>query len=198
MADDKNVQPPKDGTPPTDPPATPPADPPKDGAPTVKDDDVPPVSTPPTPPADPSGDDGKKDDPPSDDAIRKVVKSEMAPVADSLHTQRIENEIQKILTENPEYKPYEKRIRNFVTHENRKGLIKQGLPVQAVVVEAVAPYMQEIGAARAKAADEKADKTKSAGSSTTPTETPEVDLSKMKNVDVTNMSEQIKSGRFKK
>lgn len=147
-----------------------------------------------------TNEDSEEDDISPDDEkiIEKVVDKKLAGVNDTLYAQRVETELQNIFTQNPEYKPFEKRIRSFVNHENRRGLIRQGLPVRTVAIEAVEPYLQKIGAEKARLADEKASKTRSAGSSqSTQTETPSIDLSKMKSSDITNMAEQIKSGRFK-
>lgn len=197
------ADPPQD--PPADPPATPPADANSDE---FVDDNANPdkysigdeESTPPaTPPA------GDANEVPEEDevAIKKVVSKEMEgvtkqlnSVTDRLYRQSVETDLTKIMDQHPEYKPYEARIRRFVTHDNRFKLIKQGLPVNTVVIEAIAPYLQKIGAEKVKAADEKANKIKVNGQGQQPAAPGKPDYSKMTNQQITEMGEAVKSGRY--
>src|ERR1035437_6259475 len=98
------------------------------------------------------------------DLIGKAVKKAIAPLENTIYNNTVNTELNNILTQNPEYKPYEARIRRFVTAPNRKDLIKAGLPVRSVVIEAIAPFLQQIGAKMVKTADAKADLTKDTGS----------------------------------
>lgn len=147
------------------------------------------------------GEEGEDEEitPEDKDAIGKEVKKAIAPLENVIHNNRIETELNSILAQNPEYKPYEARIRRFVTAPNRSNLIKQGLPVKAVVTEALAPYLQQIGAAKVKAADDKANLTKDIGSSERPAagagKLP--DFGKMSNKEIEEIGEKVKSGRYK-
>lgn len=134
-----------------------------------------------------------------DDAklIKKTIQKEIAPIQDTLQKQAIEGELQAVLTQNPEYKDYEKEIRKYVTHPNRLKFIKQGLPVKTVVAEAIEPHLQEIGAKKKEIADAKAAATSNGTNAAAPAETQAPDFGKMSNKDVTDMAEKIKSGQFK-
>lgn len=138
-----------------------------------------------------------------EEAISKVVDKrlegvtkQLNSVTDRMYRQSVETDLSKIMDQHPEYKPYEARIRRFVTHDNRFKLIKQGLPVNTVVIEAIAPYLQKIGAAKGKAADEKANKTKVSGQQQQATTPAKADYSKMTNQQITEMGEAIKAGRY--
>ena len=128
--------------------------------------------------------------------MKKQAEKAYEPIKEQLFKQNVENTLSKILTDNPEYKPYEKRIRNFVNHENRIGMIKQGLPVKTVVIEALAPYLEKIGADKLRKANEEADKTKGGGNTPTPQENKGSDFKGMSNKDIANLAEQVKSGRY--
>ncbi len=146
-------------------------------------------------------DDEKKDDDeivPDDEAIiSKVLDKKLSPFTQQLQNQKTEAELAAILAQNPEYKPYEARIRRWVTHPNRAGLIKQGLPVKTVVIEALSPYLQKIGADKAKKADDKARMDNVDGATSTPATGKLPDFNKMSTEEFTKMSEQVKAGRFK-
>lgn len=154
------------------------------------------------PPTDPPAENEVPDE--DEAAIGKVVDKrldgvtkQLNAVTDRMYRQSVETDLSKIMGQHPEYKPYEARIRRFVTHDNRFKLIKQGLPVNTVVIEAIAPYLQKIGAAKVKAADEKANKTKVNGQQQQATTPDKQDYSKMTNQQITEMSESVKSGRYK-
>lgn len=129
--------------------------------------------------------------------ITKIVDKRLSPLANTLTSTRIETELQNIFANNPEYKTYEARIRRFVTHQNRIELIKQGLPVKTVVIEALEPYLQKIGAEKSRLADEKANRSRVEGGSSVPQEGTLPDVSKMSSMDIQQMAEQIKAGRYK-
>lgn len=212
MADEVIVP---DPTPPADPPQDPPQDPPADPPADPKD----PAATPPeedneepekydtTPPAKKT-----EEKPPADDtelpeedqkAIEKLVEKKYGKYFASIeqqaefqHKARVESELSKILTDNPEYKPYEAKIRKFVTHENRAEFIKNGLPVKVVVNEAIAPYLQKIGAEKAKAADIKANTIKVNGEQKGNETKGKVDYASMTSEQIREMGEQVKAGRY--
>ena len=130
--------------------------------------------------------------------IKKQTEKANEPLKEQLFQQKVESKLSKILTDNPEYAPYEKRIRNFVNHPNRAKMIRQGLPVNTVVLEAVAPYLQKMGAKKAKIADAEADKTKSNGNNKPAVEPKGGNkYAGMSNDEISKMADQVKSGRYK-
>lgn len=130
--------------------------------------------------------------------ISKVADAKLAPVQEQLHQQFVDNEVSKFLTNNPEAKPYEARIKRWVNHPNRATFIKQGFPVDAVIAEALAPFQQRIGARKVKMADEKAGKTKNAGTTPPPAENGgQPDWNSMSGSDIEKTAELVKSGRYK-
>lgn len=130
--------------------------------------------------------------------ITKAVKKIIAPLETTIHNNRVETELQQIMLQNPEYKPFEARIRRFVTAPNRTDLIKAGLPVRSVVIEAISPYLQQIGATKAKAADAKANlASDGGGTQDRPTAAGKFpDVSKMSNKEIEELGEKVKSGRY--
>lgn len=203
-------------TPPADPPKDPPADPPGDGTPPSdppkdEDDGADPDKFD-SPAAAPKKEEkpkvGEDDEDDLDDAdekrIEKAVEKkygsafkELETIRENQHKDKVEADLAKILNANPEYKQYEARIRRFVNHDNRSGLIKQGLPVRTVVIEAIEPYLQKIGAEKAKAADEKANKERGGGDQKEAAPTGKVDYTTMSAKEIEEMGEQVKSGRYK-
>lgn len=147
---------------------------------------------------------GKKEDeydPYNVDNVRKIAKDQIneavAPFQEQLYQTKVDNEVNKIMSDNPEYKPYEERVRKWVTHPNRQKLIKQGLPVKAVVYEALAPYLEKIGAEKARKADAEA---KVSGTPTTtvkPTEKSGNPYSGMSHKDIENLANRVKAGQYK-
>lgn len=199
-------------TPPATPPTTPPATPPASTPP----------STPPTPPTPPEekieedvnpeviGADDKGDDEykiPEDldtldakqvgEVINKSVESRMNKVRNSVLNQTVNNEVRSIIDAHPEYKPYAKRISNWVNHPNRMKFIKQGFPVSAVVSEAISPYLEKIGAEKARIADKKAKESAGDGGTPTPkTTTTKTDYKAMSDKEFENLTDKVKSGRY--
>lgn len=136
-------------------------------------------------------------DPEDKDAIGKAVKKAIAPLEDTIHSNKVETELNNIFTQNPEYKPYEARIRRFVTAPNRSIMIKQGLPVKTVVIEALAPVLEQLGATKRKAADDKANQARVDGGSERPAAGGKLpDFSKMTPDEIREVGEQVKSGRY--
>lgn len=174
----------------------------------VDDDSVPEGSAPADKPqikdkaADDTDDDADDDEdlsPEDKKKIDKYLAKKLDPVTSSVHSQRVETELSQILAANPEYKPYEAKIRRFVNHENRSGLIKQGLPVKTVVLEALAPHLQQIGVAKAKAADEKAARTRVDGSSSRPDAPGKLpDFTTKTAAEIEDIAEQVKRGTYNK
>lgn len=199
-------------TPPAAPPATPPETPPT------------PPATPPTPPATPPAattpPPEEKIDPPVGtvdpetgeyvvpedldtmdskkvkEAIEKSVESRVSKATSALAVQRINSEVKDIISAHPEYEPYKERITKWVNHPNRIKFIKNGFPVQSVVLEAIAPHLEKIGAEKARIADKKARESAGNGVTTPPAVATTVpDYKSMPTADIEALAEKVKSGR---
>lgn len=192
---------------------TPPVTPPVVTPPVVTPPEVTPPVVPPTepePPKEPSvrekqteiklpdGEVDMLDSAQAKEFIEKSVRGAVETVSESVYKQQIEAEVSSVLAKNPEYKPYEDRIRTFVNHPNRAGLIKNGLPIETVALEAVAPFLQKIGAEKARAADAKAKQTEDVGGSKRPVNagTGIPDFKNMPAKEIENINNQVKSGRY--
>lgn len=107
-------------------------------------------------------DDGEDDDIADED--REVVIKSVMPIIEPLLKQNAaqenEKELQGFLSGNPDFKPYEAKIRRFMEHPTRAGI-----PVKAIAYEVAGDKLMQIGAKRAKAADEKARETQTGGGS---------------------------------
>lgn len=132
------------------------------------------------------GDDEDEEDDDEDlsTAVSKVVK----PIAEKLAQQEDERELTTFLAQNPAFKPYEKKIRRFMTHETRAHL-----PVTTIAMEAVGPDgMMAIGARLARDSD-----TKKATSATGPTGArtsggKKVDVWELPSTDFKKMQEEVR------
>lgn len=149
------------------------------------------------------GDDDADIDEEDEKTIKKIVDKSTSKISQQLNAQEerifrreVEDEVKSLIQSKPEYKDYEARIRRFVYHDNRIGLIRNGLPVEVVVAEALAPVMERIGAKKAIAANAAADTTKSNGSSQRKGEKGKIDYSKMSDEEITSIGDQVKSGRY--
>lgn len=203
-------------TPPVVPPTTPPAT-----TPPVPDTTTPPATTPPdttTPPAPPADDgevptvvEGVKIAVKTDDTVdftdpekaRQYVSDKVTEGVDQLKNTMVDSKIEQELTHeiesHPEYKPFEARIRRWVNHDNRKSFIRNGFPVKSVILESIAPYLQQIGAEKARLADAEARAKGTVTTTINPTAPSKgIDVSKMTNAEVTAMAELVKSGRYGK
>lgn len=94
-------------------------------------------------------------------AVRKIVDKELAPIRKQAAEQEVETEIASFLKDNPDFKPFEAKVKRWANHPNRSGV-----PVKSIFYEVAGPSLMKIGAQRAKAADKKANKTKTAGGNT--------------------------------
>lgn len=107
-----------------------------------------------------SDDDDEDDDihPEDREILNSAVQNAVKPLTDKLAKQEDAKELNAFLTENPAFKPYEKRIERFMQHPTRKGL-----PVSTIAMEAVGTEgMMKIGARMARSADHKKQTSKSA------------------------------------
>lgn len=92
-------------------------------------------------------------------AIDKRIAKAIEPFKKQAAEQEVDTEIASFLNENPDFKPYADKVRRWALHPNR-----QNVPVKSIFYEVAGPKLMTIGAKRAKAADAKAQKTKSAAS----------------------------------
>lgn len=129
------------------------------------------------------------------EAIEKTVESRLKKVQGDLQEQRIDQEVKSYIESNPEYKPYADKISKWVKHPNRINFIKNGLPVSSVILEAVAPHLQEIGAEKARIADAKAKASGGGGTGAAPKTPGKVDYKSMSLKDIEVLAEKVKAGQ---
>lgn len=128
--------------------------------------------------------------------ISKEINKAKEPVEEMLFKQTVDTKLNQILGQNPEFAPYKAKIEKWVNHPNRLTFIKQGLPLKAVVMEAIADDLQRIGAEKAKKADADANATKTGGTTPPVREAGAVDYNKMTPAQIERMAEDAKAGRF--
>ena len=132
--------------------------------------------------------------------VDKKIKEGTAEVNEKLFKQTVESKIDKLIANNPDYKPFEKEIKKWVFHENRMVLIKRGMPVATAALEVMAPRLQRLGAKKEREANKEAKDTQGKGSSTPANagkgSTP--DFSKMSPDEITKIAEQVKNGTYPK
>lgn len=98
---------------------------------------------------------------PEDEAlISKVFDKKVAPIMEQTLKAADEQDIRDFLAENPDFKPYEAKARRFIAHPSRRHL-----PVKSVFYEVAGPDLLKLGAARSKAADDKARQSQTGGGS---------------------------------
>lgn len=110
----------------------------------------------------------------------------------------VDSAVTKFFDDNPEAKEYRKRVEKFVKHPERMKFIKSGLPVEAVIAEALAPHLQRIGALKAKMADEEAARSKDGGKTATAKSPGSTDYSKMSSSEIRSLARDVKNGRYNK
>jgi len=185
--------------PPTTPPATPPLPPEKVIPPLEEKDNEPEISN-----VEKKGDDDYKipenldtlDSKAVSEAITKAVEARIQPIKNDAATQAVKSEVTAIIAEHPEYRPFEEKIRKWVLHPNRIGFIRNGFPVKSVVMEAIAPHLEKIGAEKARLADKKARESGGDGATVTPSSaTTKVDYNSMSSKDIEALAEKVKTGR---
>jgi hypothetical protein len=99
-------------------------------------------------------------DPDDKKKITKVVAEQFAPIIDRTQAAEDEREISDFLTKNPDFKPFEKKVRRFITDESRRHL-----PVESIFYEVAGPHLLKMGAERKIKADEAAKHTTTGGGS---------------------------------
>jgi hypothetical protein len=91
-------------------------------------------------------------------AIDKRIDKAIAPFRKAAAEQEVETEIANFLQENPDFKPFEAKVKRWANHPNR-----EGVPVESIFYEVAGPKLMQMGAKRAQAAAKKANKTKGSG-----------------------------------
>lgn len=88
----------------------------------------------------------------------KRIEKQLAPFKQKAAEQEVDTEIASFLANNPDFKPFEVKARRWALHPNR-----EGVPVKAIFFEVAGDKLLALGAQRAKAADQKANKVKTTG-----------------------------------
>lgn len=88
-------------------------------------------------------------------AFDKRIEKHLAPIKQKAAEQEVESEIATFLAKNPDFKSFEAKVRRWALHPNRAGV-----PVASIFYEVAGPKLLALGAKRGKAADQKANKTK--------------------------------------
>lgn len=140
--------------------------------------------------ADSDDNEGKKKSPKRSKAVEAINDMKLSTA--------ISNEVSRYFEKHPEAKEFRKTVDKFVSSPERVKHMKNGLPVSAVIAEALAPHQQRIGALKAKKAQEEADRTKDGGGSTKPSDPGKTDYSKMSSSDIRKMARDVKNGRYSK
>lgn len=93
-------------------------------------------------------------------ALDKRIEKQLAPFKKQAAEQEVETEIANFLAKNPDFKPFEAKVKRWALHPNRSGV-----PVKSIFFEVAGDKLLALGAKRAKAADVKANRTKVGGGS---------------------------------
>jgi|GEM_PF-4562759 hypothetical protein len=83
--------------------------------------------------------------------ILETVEPILNPIIEKSLKQEDDTEVQDFLAKNPDFKPYEAKVRKFMQHPSRRQL-----PIHAIFYEVAGPDLMKIGAKRAAEADAKA------------------------------------------
>jgi hypothetical protein len=98
--------------------------------------------------------------PEDEEMITKVVAKRFAPIIDKSIAADDDKEINDFLTENPDFKTYEAKVRRFMSHPSRRSL-----PIKSIFYEVAGDNLLKMGAERARLADQKAKATQTGGGS---------------------------------
>jgi len=116
---------------------------------------------------DDSGDDDDSDDDSDDEidprdkeVVKEIVQDAIKPLVERQMKEEDEKELNGFLSENPDFKPFEKKIRRFMAHPSRAHL-----PIKTIAYEVAGDKLLSIGARRAREADADGQQTEGAGSS---------------------------------
>lgn len=96
--------------------------------------------------------------PEDEELISKVVAKRFAPILSKTMADEDNAEIAGFIAENPDFKPYEAKIRKFMSHDSRRHL-----PVSTIAYEVAGKDLMKLGAERSRKADEEASHTQTGG-----------------------------------
>jgi hypothetical protein len=100
---------------------------------------------------------------PEDEAlITKVVAKKFAPFLNKSMADDDEKEVSAFIAENPDLKPYEAKVKRYMSHPSRRHL-----PVETIFYEVAGKDLLKLGADRARKADEEAKQTQTGGGTST-------------------------------
>lgn len=105
-------------------------------------------------------DDDNPVEPEYESAISKVVAKNFAPLIDKSIEADDNKEIGEFLTQNPDFKQYESKVRRYMSHPSRRQL-----PIKSIFYEVAGDNLMKIGADRERAAALKAKETQTGGGS---------------------------------
>lgn len=135
--------------------------------------------------------------PESRDAVQKEVQRQVAPLVDSLAKKSDEDELQELLTSEPEAKGYEKRIRAYMDHDSY-----QGVPPSVIYHHLAFGNAESEGARRKQVADLEAEQMSGTGSTSRPVDRPTGDIPTAEEIDDMSDEEfdklegQARAGKF--
>ena len=89
--------------------------------------------------------------PDDEKVVEKVIEKKYGDYFREMDEEKEAAEINGFIAQNPEFKPYETKIRKFASHPSRRHI-----PINAIAYEVAGPDLMRLGAERAKKADEKA------------------------------------------
>lgn len=113
------------------------------------------------------GEGGEDDDeisPEDEKVITKVLDKKLTPILDPILKKSLqaedEAEITDFLKDNPDFRPYEAKARQWMQHPSRRNL-----PISSIFYEIAGPDLMKIGAKRAKDADDESKRAGAGGGS---------------------------------
>lgn len=137
-----------------------------------------------------SGDDDDDIDPKDEAIISKVFAKKIAPIIEKSVNSDNDKEVKDFLADNPDFKPFEKKVRRFMTHPSRTSL-----PIKSIFYEVAGDKLLKIGAKRQKEADTEAKNSQSGGGSTRDTGKSKTDNLTMPKEDFQKKQEKLRQGK---
>lgn len=99
-------------------------------------------------------------DPEDEKLISKVVAKKFAPIFKQQAEAEDEQEVKQFVNDNPDFAKYEKKVKNFMKHPSRSQM-----PIKSIFYEVAGDDLMKIGAARAKKAEDEANRNNAGGGS---------------------------------
>lgn len=121
-------------------------------------------------------------------AIRKVAMEAVAPILQRQLDAENEQAIEGFTVGNPEFKPYEAKVRKLMAHPSRAQV-----PIQSLFYEAAGPDLMKLGAQKKKEADDEANQSNAGGGSSRETAGKKTDWAAMPNTDFAQELQKIKT-----